>query len=206
MARGRSPSVGYSALRVEIFKALESGGPMCWLEECGMAVSAQRSSSRRIHWTIPWHGCVPAVPASVSSGKLVVAPPRPTIANLQFGIWEPSGKKGQTAIGKRRGTSEHIGETFVRGRCRPNSGTTTSSESFRNRGQPTSERAIPNAYLSSHRSIHYQWRPGQLHPIRARPDPGPFPLVEKSHHLPCRCKGNQQPALRANRKARPPFL
>jgi hypothetical protein len=35
------------------------------------------------HQAIPQHGCVPAEPASVSPGQIIVAPPRPSI--LTFG-------------------------------------------------------------------------------------------------------------------------
>jgi hypothetical protein len=39
-----------------------------------------RSSSRSAHRDIPRHGCVPAVPASVSPGKIIVAPQRPAVS------------------------------------------------------------------------------------------------------------------------------
>src|ERR1700687_3017829 len=32
------------------------------------------------HQPIPQHGCVPAEPASVSPGKIIVAPPRPSVS------------------------------------------------------------------------------------------------------------------------------
>ena len=38
------------------------------------------SRHRYDHEAIPQHGCVPAEPASVSPGKIIVAPPRPSVS------------------------------------------------------------------------------------------------------------------------------
>ena len=38
------------------------------------------SRHRYDHQAIPQHGCVPAEPASVSPGKIIVAPPRPFVS------------------------------------------------------------------------------------------------------------------------------
>ena len=38
------------------------------------------SRHRYDHQAIPQHGCVPAEPASVSPGKIIVAPPRPSVS------------------------------------------------------------------------------------------------------------------------------
>ena len=38
------------------------------------------------HQAIPQHGCVPAEPASVSPGKIVVAPPRPSVSTYGFAV------------------------------------------------------------------------------------------------------------------------
>jgi hypothetical protein len=38
------------------------------------------SRDRCDHQAIPQHGCVPAEPASVSPGKIIVAPPRPSVS------------------------------------------------------------------------------------------------------------------------------
>ena len=48
---------------------------------------------------IPRHGCVPAVPASVSPGKIIVAPQRPEVLNFQLACYSA---KTQTAPDSNR--------------------------------------------------------------------------------------------------------
>ena len=38
------------------------------------------------HQAIPQHGCVPAEPASVSPGKIIVAPPRPSVSTSGYAV------------------------------------------------------------------------------------------------------------------------
>src|SRR5713101_6317765 len=45
------------------------------------------SRHRYDHQAIPQHGCVPAEPASVSPGKIIVAPPRPSVSTCGVEVW-----------------------------------------------------------------------------------------------------------------------
>src|ERR1039458_5672903 len=44
------------------------------------------SRHRYDHQTIPQHGCVRAEPASVSPGKIIVAPPRPSVSTSGYAV------------------------------------------------------------------------------------------------------------------------
>ena len=60
------------------------------------------SRHRYDHQAIPQHGCVPAEPASVSPGKIIVAPPRPSVSTSGFPVTRPNQRQRlQTHNGKK---------------------------------------------------------------------------------------------------------
>src|SRR5271170_1065198 len=78
----------YSALRAGIFKAW--GLSIRW--RLGGARTSPRAPVHRLDeptGIIPRHGCVPAVPASVSPGQIIVAPPRHAVLNFRVARHSP---------------------------------------------------------------------------------------------------------------------
>ncbi len=79
-----SPCLLYpdSRLLVLVQSEMERGrSPLVSIPPFGRGFSRHRYN----HQAIPQHGCVPAEPASVSPGKIIVAPPCPSVATVAVG-------------------------------------------------------------------------------------------------------------------------
>src|SRR5215831_733124 len=57
------------------------------------------SRHRYDHQAIPQHGCVPAEPASVSPGKIIVAPPRPFVSTSSLPVNREELKAWESCVG-----------------------------------------------------------------------------------------------------------
>ena len=83
--------------RVLVQPEMERGrSPLVSIPPFGRGFSRHRYD----HQAIPQHGCVPAEPASVSPGKIIVAPPRPSVSTVA-GPGNSSRSAGQLALQSR---------------------------------------------------------------------------------------------------------